>query len=301
MQTRVRQAGVAGAALVFALTLGELPAGAAGAPLLVEADWLAPKLADRHVVVLHVGSRASYDKAHIPGARLISEEDVARPHDMARGDLMLELPEPAAIRHTLESLGISDDSAVVVYAAGETPLQSATRIVFTLNYVGLGAGTSLLNGGLASWQKAGLATTTAMAPPVAPGHLSERPVAPVVVDASFVQSLSGRAHHVLVDARAPVFYNGTEPTFGKRGHIPTAVNIPFSSISDASGRISLPDLKRTFDAAGIRPGDTIVAYCHVGQQATAVVLAARLLDIPVMLYDGAFQDWATRNRGAVEP
>ena len=287
-------------ALAFALTIGHVPTGAAGAPLLVEAEWLAPKLADRHVVVLHVGSRASYDQAHIPGARLISEEDVARPHDMARGDLMLELPEPAAIRHTLESLGISDDSTVVVYAAGETPLQSATRIVFTLTYVGLGAETSLLNGGLASWQKAGLATTT-MAPAVAPGHLSERPVAPVVVDASFVQSLSGRARHVLVDARAPVFYNGTEPTFGKRGHIPKAVNIPFSSISDASGRISLPDLKRTFDAAGIRPGDTVVAYCHVGQQATAVVLAARLLNVPVMLYDGAFQDWATRNRGAVEP
>ena len=46
----------------------------------------------------------------------------------------------------------------------------------------------------------------------------------------------------------------------------------------------------------------MVAYCHVGQQATAVVLAARLLDIPVVLYDGAFQDWATtepRRRRAV--
>ena len=51
----------------------------------------------------------------------------------------------------------------------------------------------------------------------------------------------------------------------------------------------------------IHAGDTIVAYCHVGQQATAVVFAARLLDLPVVLYDGAFQDWATRNRGGVEP
>ena len=302
MQGQLRGAGRVGAALALAIAgvIGSVPAVAHGASLLVEADWVASKLADRHLVVLHVGSRASYDKAHIPGARLISEENVARPHDMARGDLMLELPEPAVLRRTLESLGISDDSTIVVYAAGETPLQSATRIVFTLDYVGLGSQTSLLNGGLASWQKAGLATAT-VAPPVVPGRLSERPVVPVVVDAAFVLSLSGRAHHVLVDARAPVFYNGTEPTFGKRGHIPKAVNIPFSSIGDGRGRISLPDLKRTFEAAGIRPGDTIVAYCHVGQQATAVVLAARLFDVPVMLYDGAFQDWATGNRGAVEP
>jgi len=251
-------------------------------------------------VVLHVGSREGYDKAHIPGARPLTEEEVARPHDMARGDLMLELPEPAILRAKLESLGISDDSEIVVYAGGDTPLQSATRIVFTLDYLGLGRQTSLLNGGLAAWQQAGLGTSSAPAV-VTPGRLRERPVSPVVVDAAFVQSLSGRAHHVLVDARAPVYYNGTEPTFGKRGHIPKAVNIPFSSIGDGRGRVSVPELKRTFEAAGIHAGDTVVAYCHVGQQATAIVLAARLLDIPVMLYDGAFQDWATRNRGAVEP
>jgi len=288
------------AAFAIALVIGGVPATAAAASLLVEADGLASKLADRMVVVLHVGSRAGYDKAHIPGARQITEEDVALPHDMARGDLMLELPDLATLRAKLESLGISDDSEIVVYAGSDTPLQSATRIVFTLDYAGLGAQTSLLNGGLAAWQMAGRATTAA-APQVSNGHLRDRPVAPVVADAACVQSLSGRARHVLVDARAPVFYNGTEPTFGKRGHIPKAINIPFSSISDARGRISLPDVKRTFEAAGIRAGDTVVVYCHVGQQATAVVLAARLLDIPVMLYDGAFQDWATRNRGAVEP
>jgi thiosulfate/3-mercaptopyruvate sulfurtransferase len=219
---------------------------------------------------------------------------------MARGDLMLELPEPAALRRTLESLGISDESTIVVYAAGETPLQSATRIVFTLDYLGLGTRTQLLSGGLAAWQAAGLATT-ADAPRVVPGHLSERAVSPLVVDASFVQSVSTRPRHVLVDARAPVFYNGTEPTFGKRGHIPKAINLPFSSIGDARGRVSVAELKRTFEAAGIHAGDTVVAYCHVGQQATAVVFAARLLDLPVVLYDGAFQDWATRNRGGVEP
>jgi thiosulfate/3-mercaptopyruvate sulfurtransferase len=268
--------------------------------LLVEPDWLASRLDDRQVVVLHVGSRAGYDTAHIPGARHITEEDVARPHDMAKGDLMLELPDATALRATLAARGISDDTTVIVYAGQGTPLQSATRILFTLDYLGLGDQSSLLNGGLAAWQAAGRQTTAA-APVVPVGRLRERPVKPVVVDAAFVQALASRANHVLVDARAPVFYGGTEPTFGKRGHIPRAINIPFSAIGDARGRVSIPDLKRLFAEAGIKPGDTVVAYCHVGQQATAVVLAARLLDQPVVLYDGAFQDWASRNRGAVEP
>jgi thiosulfate/3-mercaptopyruvate sulfurtransferase len=298
MQQLVRWAG--GAALAWAFVIGGASSAAAAGQLLVEPDWLASKLADRRVVVLHVGGRAGYDKAHIPGARPITEEDVARPHDMARGDLMLELPDAATLRAKLESLGVSDDSEIVVYAGEGTPLQSATRIVFTLDYLGLGAQTSLLNGGLSAWVRARRATATA-ATPAAAGRLSARPLSPVVVDAAFVQSVSSRPRHVLVDARAPVFYNGTEPTFGKRGHIPKAINIPFTSISDATGRVSVADLKKTFEAAGIRAGDTVVAYCHVGQQATAVVLAARLLDIPVRLYDGAFQDWATQNRGGVEP
>lgn len=287
-------------AVVTAFGIGVAPTAAAAGPLLVEPDWLAARLQDRSVVVLHVGSQAGYDKAHIPGARRLVEDAVAKPHDMARGELMLELPEPAALRATFSALGVSDDSTIVVYAGSDASLQSATRIMFTLDYLGLGGQTSLLNGGLAGWQQSGGATTTA-APQISHGRLRDRPTAAVVVDAAFVQSLASRPRHVLVDARAPVFYNGTEPTFGKRGHIPAAVNIPFTSIGDARGRISLPELKRTFDAAGIRPGDTVVAYCHVGQQATAIVLAARLLEIPVVLYDAAFQDWATKSRGGVEP
>jgi thiosulfate/3-mercaptopyruvate sulfurtransferase len=40
------------------------------------------------------------------------------------------------------------------------------------------------------------------------------------------------------------------------------------------------------------PGDTVIAYCHIGQQATAVLFAARTLGHPVLLYDGSFEDWS---------
>jgi thiosulfate/3-mercaptopyruvate sulfurtransferase len=122
----------------------------------------------------------------------------------------------------------------------------------------------------------------------------------VIVDAEFVKSLGQRQRHRLVDARAPVFYNGTEPTFGKSGHIAGANNIPFTSIVDDRQLVDRDRVAALFREAGIASGDTIVVYCHIGQQATLVALAARVLGHPVMLYDGAFQDWATANRGAVE-
>ena len=269
--------------------------------LLVDIDWLSQHVNDRGLVILHVGNRQEYDAGHIPGARFITEEDVAAPHDHSNPkDMMLELPPVDALRAKVASFGISDDSRIVVYFGRNGGVPSATRIVFTLDYLGLGDRTSLLNGGLAAWQRAGK-TVTAAAPPVVAGKLSARPPKSLVVDAEFVKSVRQRPNHTLVDARAAVFYQGIQPTMNNlSGHIPGAVNIPFTEITDTELRIDRARIEGLFRKAGVKPGDTVVAYCHVGQQATAVVFAARLLGHPVVMYDGAFQDWAVNNRGPVE-
>ena len=269
--------------------------------LLVDIDWLSQHVNDRGLVILHVGNRQEYDAGHIPGARFITEEDVAAPHDHSNPkDMMLELPPVDALRAKVASFGISDDSRIVVYFGKNGGVPSATRIVFTLDYLGLGDRTSLLNGGLAAWQRAGK-TVTAAAPPVVAGKLSARPPKSLVVDAEFVKSVRQRPNHTLVDARAAVFYQGIQPTMNNlSGHIPGAVNIPFTEITDTELRIDRAHIEGLFRKAGVKPGDTVVAYCHVGQQATAVVFAARLLGHPVVMYDGAFQDWAVNNRGPVE-
>ena len=120
--------------------------------------------------MLHVGAKAEYDAGHIPGARYITEEDVARPHDMSDADdLMLELPPLEVLRAKVASLGISDNSRIVVYVGRTGAVQSSTRIIFTLDYLGLGDRTSLLNGGLPAWTRAGQ-PTTASVPAAATGH-----------------------------------------------------------------------------------------------------------------------------------
>jgi thiosulfate/3-mercaptopyruvate sulfurtransferase len=294
---------IVNALAALAITIATVPAGAQDAPgLLVDVDWLSGHLADRGLVVLHVGDKAGYDAGHIPGARFVTEEDVAAPHDMSNPkDMMLELPALDVLRAKVASFGISDDSRIVVYFGKNGGVPSATRIIFTLDYLGLGARTSLLNGGLGAWQSAGQMVTTAVPASPAAGRLTARPANPVVVDAAFVASVAQRPNHTLVDARAPVFFTGIQPTMAnKAGHIPGAVNIPFTEITDTQLRIDRARVEALFRKAGVKPGDTVVAYCHVGQQATAVIFAARLLGHRTVLYDGAFQDWAVNDRGAVE-
>jgi thiosulfate/3-mercaptopyruvate sulfurtransferase len=59
------------------------------------------------------------------------------------------------------------------------------------------------------------------------------------------------------------------------------------------------ELEALFRSAGVKPGDTVIGYCHIGQQVTAMLLAARTLGHPVLLYDGSFEDWSRRG-GAIE-
>ncbi len=269
------------------------------APLLVDVNWLSQHLNDRDLVVLHVGAQAA--TGHIPNARPVTEEELSRPHDHSNeADMMLEMPSIDVLLAKLGALGISDDSRIVVYAGTDAPVQSATRILFTLDYAGLGDRTSLLNGGLAAWTRAGKPVSHDAVRP-AKGTLTPRAPKDIIVNADFVTSIAQRPGFRLVDGRAPVFYRGVEPTMkGKRGHIPGAINIPFSEIADSQLMIDRDRVSKLFDQAGIKPNDTIVGYCHVGQQATAMLFAARLLGHEVRLYDGSFQDWAVNERGPVE-
>ena len=262
-------------------------------PLVVDVDWLGKHLRDRNLVLLHVGDPAQYDSAHIPGARFVSQRSVSVSSDDHERGLMLELPAPDSLRAMLERLGISDDSRIVVYY-GQDWVSPATRIVFTLDHAGLGARTSLLDGGMQAWAAAGNAVTKEK-PPLAQGHLAPLRTKPLVVDAAWVQSHVGRPGIALVDARAASFYDGVEATDKRKGHIPGARSFPFTELAGDDLKIlSREELAARFAKAGVAPGDTVVGYCHIGQQATAMLFAARLTGHVVRLYDGSMQEWSRR-------
>ena len=59
-------------------------------------------------------------------------------------------------------------------------------------------------------------------------------------------------------------------------------------------------LRAMLDAAGVSAGADVVTYCHIGQQASAVYFAARLLGYHVHLYDGSFEDWSAQPNLPIE-
>jgi thiosulfate/3-mercaptopyruvate sulfurtransferase len=274
--------------------------------LLVTSDWLATQLRNPKLVLLHLGEKREYDAGHITGARFLDLHDVSSPMTMDTTTLALEMPPADQLRHNLEQLGISDDSRVVVYF-GSDWLSPTTRALLTLQYAGLGSRASVLDGGMPEWKKGNRPVTTDVPVAPKPGKLTARPVVPVVVDADFVKAHIRTPGFTIVDARNTIFYDGPiQPASGTMatgrprepivpGHVPGAATIVFESVFDETGHL-LPDarLREMFAAAGVKPNDTVIGYCHIGQQATAMLFAAEAIGYNVKLYDGSFQDWKLR-------
>jgi thiosulfate/3-mercaptopyruvate sulfurtransferase len=266
-----------------------------GAPLIVTTAWLAQHLSDRDLVLFHIGDQTSkpvYDEGHIPGAQFLNPfQELSTPR--VEGALFLELPSVEVLDSVLEARGISDHSRIVLYSARQyfTP---TSRTLFTLEYAGLAGRVSILDGGLEVWKSEGRAVT-AEVPTPARGRLSVRPNPAIVADADFVRASLESSKVRLVDARDTSFYNGRETRQGRNGHIKGAVSLPFSTMVDSSGKFRSPAmLQAQFAAAGVQPGQTVVTYCHIGQQASLVWFMARVLGYDAKMYDGSFQDWAAR-------
>jgi thiosulfate/3-mercaptopyruvate sulfurtransferase len=259
--------------------------------LLVSTAWLADHLHDQNLTILSIGQEADYQKAHIPGALYLSYDDI---HLMeGPTNLTVELPPMTQLRDVFRKLGVSDDSHVVLYFVNPRFASIATRAFLTLDAVGLGSHTSLLDGGMPVWQSEGRPLSTEVRP-VAAGKLQPCPQSDIIVELDYVRSNLRHPGVAIIDARAPEYYTGATIPQGKRaGHIPGATNLVYSTLLDGQGKLISPEaLQEQFRGAGIKPGDRVVSYCHIGQQATLIYFAARYLGYDARLYDGSWEDWS---------
>ncbi|HKV72330.1 MAG TPA: rhodanese-like domain-containing protein [Gemmatimonadales bacterium] len=267
------------------------------APVIVSAAWLSRHLRDSALVVVQSGGAAEYARGHIPGSVLLPSGGLEK-SDMGEGGSMdmTALPGVEELQPVLQRLGVSNGSHVIVVFATED-LPQATRVIALMRYAGVSR-VSLLDGGLGDWRQNGL-PLNADQPSVRPGHFSAPLDLATVVDYRYVQARERAPHVRLIDARAPVYYDGPveQGSMAMRpGHIPGARNIPYSSLFDGQLRMRpRQEIDEMFRQAGVLPGDTVVAYCHVGIQATVVILAARLAGYPARLYPGSFHDWSDRH------
>jgi thiosulfate/3-mercaptopyruvate sulfurtransferase len=257
---------------------------------LISVADLAARAKDENVVVLHVNDRAAtFEQAHIPGARPIRYSDVAVDGSDGLGS---ELPPPADLKRVFEETGISSSSHVVIYGH---PV-AAARVFFTLDAAGHER-VSILDGGLKAWQAEGRPVATGAPVPVARGNWTPRMNTDRVATASFIEQQRGKL--ALVDVRPDEEFTGVDGGMGGAhapGHIAGARQLPWNTLVGPDGKFLPADqLRAKLSAAGAEAGKPVVAYCMVGMRASVVYFVARHLGYDPKLYDGSIVDWSRRH------
>ena len=268
------------------------PARVQREPMLVTVDWLADHLKDPSLVLLQIGDEKDYVKGHVPGAQFLEYESISTPHGQG---LMLELPPVEQLVSVFERLGVSNRSHVILYF-GTNWVTPTTRVYWTLDYLGLGDRTSILNGGLVAWQATHHPVSTETKQP-AKGSITPAPRREIEADAAWVSSHLNKPGVTILDARTHEFYTGSQSDGNPRsGHIPGAANLPYLDVVDQdNNKFKSPDaIRDLFRAAGLKPGNLMVSYCHIGQRATVLYFTAKMVGYDAKMYDGSWEDWSHR-------
>jgi thiosulfate/3-mercaptopyruvate sulfurtransferase len=149
----------------------------------------------------------------------------------------------------------------------------------------------ILDGGLAAWTGE-LQTGTATPEPgdvtVAHDDLYAAGRRTVTADEAFDTG-------VLLDARAPERYRGeVEPVDPVAGHIPGALNLPSTSLLTGDGAwLSEPELRRLFDARGVKAGSGVAVYCGSGVTAAVAIAGLAAVGVDAALFPGSWSEWSS--------
>ncbi len=264
--------------------------------MLVSTDWLAKHLNDRKVFVIHVAADGKpFDDGHIPGARFLSTKEILTTRD----GIANELPPVADLQKVFEQLGVGDEGRIVIY--GENSGLLAARVYFTLDYLGHADRAALLDGGIEKWKAENREVTKQSVKPE-PAAFTPRARPKVKVEIAAVRDLSRIASNAaspnaaLIDARPAKQYEGEEAGgLPRAGHIPGAASLYWMQhLVSGDNPVMKPasELRKLYEAAGVKPGQTVVTYCRTGMQASHSYFTAKYLGYDVMMYDGSFSEWS---------
>ena len=256
-------------------------------PILVTPAWLNEHLGDANLVVLQVSTlEFDYAKEHIPGARFLWTGWLAP--NTPKGSF--NAPDPKFAADILQEIGVSNTSHVVIcHVANE--VSPSARMFLTLENMGMRGQVSFLNGGLEAWKKDGYKVTTEY-PTFKKGKFTIKP-GTLLVDKEYVQKTLQGNTGLIVDARVKDVYDGSPTGYPRDGHITGAKNIPYTEMVDESNKFKTNEQLASYFTPVIPDKQKeLVTYCFIGQTASVVYMAGRILGYDMKLYDGSMQEWS---------
>ncbi len=259
-------------------------------PHLSDPNWLV--IDGRFLLGRPNEKEMQYSRAHIPGAVYAHlKRNLSAPVEPGlTGRHPLPSREETARR--FGEMGVGPETQVVVYDDFGGAL-AAGRAWWLLRWIGHEA-VAILDGGWPKWLEedyptmGGVETRSSQPLPVLPA-LEE------TVDLADVERIQFDPSYRLIDVRAGERYRGeTEPIDRIPGHIPGAINLPYTSVMAADHTFLSPEALRAVftPVVGDTPAEQVVFYCGSGVTSVPAILAFRRAGLgAAKLYPGSYSEW----------
>lgn len=266
---------------------------------LVSTQWLADHLDAPDVRVVDAScympgdernAREIYKAQHIPGAVFFDIDDIAADDSAPLPHMM---PDAIKFSAKVRKLGLGDGVRIVIYAQTGSAL-AACRAWWMLRHFGHND-VAVLDGGLPKWLAEKRPVTDAPTPPCE-RHFTARANSFLLREIDQVMANITSKREQLIDARAAERFRGeVNDPWGKSGHIPGSLNLPFNQLLNADGTFKDADaIRAEFERAGVDLDKPMVTTCGSGVTACVLAMGAYIIGRKqVAVYDGSWAQWAT--------
>jgi thiosulfate/3-mercaptopyruvate sulfurtransferase len=262
-------------------------------PLLIDTETLEQNLGRPGLVIVDVRGKAAYAYGgHIPGAVHSTWHDYSDPNAVAKGLLN---PDLSSIEQKITTLGISQDTDVVIYSNPFDNWGDEGRMFWMLEYLGLDK-VRVLDGGWVKWVAEKRRYEHGVNSPQ-PGTFKASPRPDRIAMKDELKQIVKRPHPeiLLLDARSLEEYVGKEIAgIPRPGHIPSAVNVPWNGFLNPDATLKDPTaIKAGLEEQGLHQGQEVVCYCTGGVRSAWVYFVLRVVGYPrVRNYPGSWWEWS---------
>jgi thiosulfate/3-mercaptopyruvate sulfurtransferase len=263
--------------------------------IVVQPEWLEKNLnnTDLKIVEVDYEPETAYNIGHIPGAILIDWKKELNKYPER------DIIDPEGFERLMSRKGISNDDLLILY--GDYNNWFATFAYWIFKIYGHEK-IKLLNGGRNKW----IDLDKPMTKDVPSTNESKYTIKKVdlTLRANFLDVLKvlRDPNVVLVDVRSPAEFSGeitAPPEYPNEqtqrgGHIPGAVNIPWSLAINTDGTLKDPsEIRKLYESKGVTADKDVIVYCRIGERAAFTFFVLReILGYPrVKVYDGSWSEW----------